>query len=99
MDTVQAENSHMLNLVVGKRYKVTTFAGDTPIIGTIKFKEVKDETIHAYWIAWWNEERKQNIGHYIFDQGYANRGRTIVNNIYSIRTCKEACSNTDKTKD
>ena len=105
MDTVTVEKSsckfvnNMLNLVTGKRYSITIFAHNTPIVGTIKFKDEKDDVNHSYWIAWWDEKRKQNVGHYIFDRGYANTERTIVYNEYSIRTCKEVCPSTDPKKD
>lgn len=88
----------MLNLETGKRYKITLFVGGSPIIGTIKFKEVRDSTHHSYWISWWDEKRKQNVGHYIFDTGCANRGVTITYNQYSIRTCEEVNPSSDPGK-
>ncbi len=105
MDTVAVVKSscefenNMLNLLIGKRYSITLFAHDTPMVGTIKSKEAKDKSNHTYWFSWWDEARKQNVGHYIFDRGYANTKRTIVYNQYSIRTCKEVCPNIDPKKD
>lgn len=88
----------MLNLETGKRYRITLFVGGSPIIGTIKFKTVRDSTHHSYWISWWHEKRQQNVGHYVFDTGCANRDVTITYNQYSIRTCEEVCPNSDISK-
>ena len=90
--------NNMLNLTIGKRYKFTIFAHNTPIVGTIIIKNVRDATHHSYWVSWWSEERKQNIGHYIFDCGYANMHRTIVYNMHSIRTCIEVSPSSDASK-
>jgi len=82
----------MLNLTLGKKYTFTLFVSNKPFIAKAKHKEERSSNCHLYWVTWWDEKRKQEVGHYIYDYGYANKGRTIVLNEYSIRTCKEYCN-------
>ncbi|MBV5346758.1 hypothetical protein JZU46_00790 [bacterium] len=89
----------MLNLEIGKRYRITLFTGGPPIEGTIKHKQVNSSDNHAYWISWWHERMQRNAGHYVFDCGYANTERSIVYNQYSIRYCEEISKNSNSTHD
>ena len=83
--------NEMLNLTIGKTYEFTLFVSNKPFIAKAKYKEERSSDCHLYWVTWWDEKRKQEVGHYIYDRGYANTGRTIVYDEYSIKTCREIC--------
>lgn len=88
----------MLNLEIGKRYRVKLFWGGT-LEGTVKSKTIHGDDSHSYWLSSWNEKRQLNTGGYIWDKGYANKGRTIVSDEYAINTCEEISKNSNSTHD
>lgn len=89
--TIMETKNKMLDLTIGKTYKFKLFVSNKPFIAKVKHREERSIDCHLYWISWWDEKRKQEVGHYIYDYGYANQNRTIVFNEYSIKTCEEVC--------
>ncbi len=81
----------MLNLEIGKIYHITDFIG---IHHTFKVndKTVHSEGVHSYFGTWPDEDRGYDVCRYFWDKGAANQGRTLVFDIYSIKTCEEVAS-------
>lgn len=89
----------MLNLEEGKRYRVQMFGQQALPIVTVKHKHEDNKSnidMHAYWLEWdndfksWANRTSPRIGHYFFDYGIANQGRTSTcqeHNQSIIRSC------------
>ncbi len=78
----------MLNLKVGKTYKLTDFYG-VSYTGVIKSKRVESGTTHIYYMSWKTEGSNLNTGRYFHDSGQANKSVNIVFNYSHIAKCDE----------
>lgn len=84
----------MLNLTIGKKYKITSFDYPKERIFEILNKTVHYETCHSYFVKCVQDGKE--YAYYIWDYGYANSNRTIVFAQHAIKTCEEVVEEIDE---
>lgn len=77
----------MLNLTIGKKYKVTSFDYPKERIFEILNKTIHYETCHSYFVKC--VQNNKEYVYYLWDYGYANSDRKIVFASHAIKTCEE----------
>ena len=77
----------MLNLIIGKKYKITSFDCEKEKICKILSKTIHTDTCHSYFVTY--EYNKKECGCHIWDYGNANSNKEIVFSTHSIKTCEE----------
>ena len=82
--------SKMLDLEVGKIYKITDFYNKQYVMRVFS-KDKQAATSHMYYCVWPHPDKnnKMNVGRYFQDAGCANKGAKIVYNNDAINTCVE----------